>query len=158
MKHKFILSTIVLHVLLLGMISVHQGLSNKDIPTKELVENYLNAEKATMVKGATKGDIDRLLTLCMDEVIYEHVRFAAQVTGKKRIEEGMLLHLDDYEGSEQDTRFEVINIILGYKIVVVEYRQLFKANDNGKIQDIDRRKLTILEFDGSKICRIADYE
>ncbi len=158
MKYNFLLQTIIFQVLFIGVIAAQQGPSSKDIPTRELVEDYLRTLKTTMVKGAIQKDINHLLNLYTDNVIYEHKRFGAKVSGKKQITEGMLTHLNDYQGTEQNTRFEVINITLGYNIAIVEYRQIFKVKDGKSSRDIKRRKLTILLYDGTLINRITDYE
>ena len=158
MKYKLLLQTIIFQVLFIGVIAAQQGPSSKDIPTRELVEDYLMTLKTTMVKGASQKDINHLLNLYTDNVIYEHKRFGAKVSGKKQITEGMLTHLNDYQGTEQNTRFEVINITLGYNIAIVEYWQIFKVKDGKSSRDIKRRKLTILLYDGTLINRITDYE
>jgi ketosteroid isomerase-like protein len=125
---------------------------------RNLVDRYLEALRATMIKGSTKADVDRLLELYTDDVVYEHVRFGAKVMSKENGGKGMISHLGDYAGSAKETRFEIINVILGYKIAVIEYKQIFKAYEDHKIRTVNRRKVTMLEFEGSKIRRIRDYE
>jgi len=61
-------------------------------------------------------------------------------------------------GSEKETQFEVKSIIHGFNITVIEYVQHFKAKGKDKIEEIKRRKVTFLEFEGPKIKKILDYE
>ena len=105
MKYNFLLQTIIFQVLFIGEIAAQQGPSSKDIPTRELVEDYLRTLKTTMVKGAITKRYQSFVASYTDNVIYEHKRFGAKVSGKKQITEGMLTHLNDYQGTEQNTIF-----------------------------------------------------
>lgn len=123
----------------------------------QLVDNakkYIAAQEAAMAENATNETIENKLKLCADNVVYEHVEFQAKVEGKENMRRGMLSHL----GETRNPKFQILKVISGYNMVMVELTQSFEVRKDDQWEQITRRRVTFFEFQEDKIRRIVDYK
>ena len=116
-------------------------------------QQFLAAFQAMQQAGATEADVDRLLALCTDEVIYEHARVGAVVRGKKDLRAGFVAHL----GEVRKDRTRVVHSAQGPKLVALEISREFEVKDGDAWRPLKRTQLLVLDRDGQgKIRRVLD--
>ena len=118
-----------------------------------IVDRYLTLERARQAPGATTADIDRLLALMTDSVVYEHPRAAARRQGKAVMREGM----SHYLGTVRNGRDSVEQRTVAPGVVVLVTRSISEMLIDDKWQTVNRRAIRVFEFDGALICRIIEY-
>lgn len=118
-----------------------------------LSERYVKLLAATMEEKATPKDVDELLALCTDDMIYEHPRVGARIQGKEQGRRGRAGFL----GATRNPSLKIKNRIAGRGIVVLELALTAEAKRDAGWEPMVRTQVTILETDGSRIRRIADY-
>ena len=106
-----------------------------------------------MQQDATATDVDAFLGFCTDNLIYEDPVVKIRITGKDQLRTGMLSFL----GVTRKMRRTVTKKIVAAYVVVLQQAVLFEEKEGKAWKPRVRRQVTILEFDGSKICRISDY-
>jgi hypothetical protein len=124
---------------------------------RDVSDSYLAALCPTLARGASSSDVDRALTYCTDDVVYEHPLLGVRIEGKANVRAGMLAHLADYVGSHDDSGVLVLSRIVGNDAVALRIRETFVASADGKAARVDREKLRVLEFTDGRIRRILDY-
>jgi hypothetical protein len=80
-----------------------------------IVDRFMALERARQAPGATAADVDRLLALMIDSIVYEHPRAGARLRGKQVLREGMLRFL----GTARDARDSVVQRVSAPGVVVV---------------------------------------
>jgi hypothetical protein len=126
--------------------------SAEDASVEQLAEHALGARKKMMQRNATAADVDAFLGLCTDNLIYEDPVVNVRMEDKKQIREAMLHFL----GRTGDVKIVITNRLAVANVVVFEQQVSFQDKQNAGNTTI-RRQLTLLEFEGPKIRRIADY-
>jgi len=124
---------------------------------REAADDYLRALCPTLARGASESDLERVLSFCTDDVVYEHPIFGLKVEGKERIREGMRSHVADYVGTRDESGVVVLSRIVSKDAVAVQVRETFFVEQDGKRERIQRDKLRILEFREGRIRRVLDY-
>ena len=152
--NKFALRFLLV-VILFGLIAIipHVEVNAQDENLTRIVKRYLQARRATMLENSTAADVDALLALYTENVIYEHPRVKARIEGKAKMREGMLSFL----GVTKNTKIATLNFISGVNVVVAEYRVTFKTQEGSSWKTVSRTQVTLFEFEGDKIKRVVDY-
>jgi ketosteroid isomerase-like protein len=128
--------------------------SNSPKQLEQMAERALAAREKMMQQDATAADVDAFLAFCTDNLIYEDPVVKMKIEGKEQIRKGMSAFL----GVSRSARIVVTKRIAAANIVVLEQTVSFEAkqqDDSWKPQS--RQQVTIFEFEGLKIRRIADY-
>lgn len=132
--------------------SVSGSISPKQI--EQVAERAVTARQKVMQQAATAADVDAFLAFGTDNLIYEDPVVKMRIEGRDQIRQGMLAFL----GASRNARVTVTKRIAAANVVVLDQVVSFeeKQPDNSwKAQS--RHQVTIFEFEGSKIRRLADY-
>ncbi len=128
--------------------------SNSPKQLEQVAERAVAAREKMMQQDATAADVDAFLAFCTDSLIYEDPVVKMKIEGKEQIRKGMLSFL----GVSRNVRSVVTKRIAAANVVVLEQTVSFEAkqpDDRWKPQS--RQQVTIFEFEGLQIRRIADY-
>lgn len=140
--------------LLLFFIASSVSGSNSPKQIEQVAEDGVAARQKLMQQDATAADGDAFLAFCTDNLIYEDPVVKMKIEGKDQVRKGMLAFL----GVSRSARVVVTKRIAVANVVVFEQVVSFEE----KQQDYSwkpksRHQVTVFEFEGSKIRRIADY-
>ncbi|MBZ5729187.1 MAG: hypothetical protein LAP87_29970 [Acidobacteriia bacterium] len=128
-----------------------------DRPPAEIFQEYLRARTATMRRGATDVDINRLVSFYTDDIVYEDAKVKVHVEGKETLRSGIISHSSEYAGSALETRISVDSSISLANAVAAVITEVFWINGSAGRQEIQRKRLQVAEFRGDKICHFIDY-
>lgn len=118
-----------------------------------VAQRFVAAFQAVHQASATAADVDRLLALCTDELVYEHARVGAVVRGKSQIRAGFVAHLGEIRGD----RTQVVRSAQGPRFVALEVLRTFEVKDASGWHPVSRRQLLVLERDEQeRIRRVLD--
>lgn len=120
----------------------------------EIVEEYLIALSATMHGESDTENIDQLIVLYSDNIVYEHPKFGMKIESKKSVKSGLMAFLGSYGGTNRDVRIKKINRIIGSDVAAIEFEIRFKTKED---EEVVRKQVQILEIKDGKISRIIDY-
>ena len=118
-----------------------------------IVDRYLTLDRARQAPGATAADVDRVLALLSDSVVYEHPRANARLQGKATLREGMLRFI----GSMRSARDSVVGRTSAPGVVVIVTETHAEALRDGNWAPFSRRALRVFEVDGELIRRVIEY-
>jgi hypothetical protein len=118
-----------------------------------IVDRLMALERARQAPGATAADVDRLLELMTDSVVYEHPRANARLHGKAVLRQGMLSFL----GSMRNARDSVVERTTAPGVVVIVSETHAEMLRDGAWVSLRRRGLRLFEFDGDRVRRIIEY-
>ena len=121
--------------------------------SEDLAGDFLTRWRATMAEDATAGDVDRLLALYADSVVYEHPRVGVRIRGKEQIRGGMLRFL----GGTRRPRITVAHRAIVPGVVVLELQVGFEIRRGDGWEPSTRRQVTVLEIQDRLIVRMIDY-
>jgi ketosteroid isomerase-like protein len=121
--------------------------------SETLARVWLQRLAGTMEEQASEADVDRLLDLYNDDVVYEHPKAGARVAGKSAIRDGVSSHLHETRNPE----LQVVQLISGDNFAVVEVAVKFDIHDGSKWLPLSRRQVIVLEMKGERIQRIIDH-
>ena len=122
-------------------------------PLEQISLDAMAARAKMMEQNASSADVDRFLTFCADKLVYEDPVVSVRTEGKNNIRDGMSSHL----GETRNPHLHLINEIAAANVVVLEENLSFDYQQGAAWLHQIRRQVTIFEFDGEKIRRIADY-
>ena len=117
-------------------------------PQKDAVAQFYELRERTLDQRGSEADVDSLLRLLTEDAKYEHPLASVTMT-KAEARSGMLAHMR--EG--RDAKFALHNARFGDSFAVVEYSLTYSVE--GK--PINRSGVSIFEFRGDRISRIAEY-
>ncbi len=120
---------------------------------RAIAQKYLSAERDRQAQGATEKTVEAALAFLTDTVVYEHARVGARIEGKDALRKGML----NFLGTTRNARDEVVSQLSGPGVVVLELKQSFEAQRDGRWEAQTRNIVKVLEFDGENIRRVIDY-
>jgi hypothetical protein len=128
------------------------GLAHADeLPV--VAQRFVAAFQAMHQASSTPADVDRLLALCTDELVYEHARVGALVRGKSQIRAGFVAHL----GEIRRDRTQVVRSAQGPRFVALEVMRTFEVKDGTGWRPASRKQLLVLERDEQeRIKRVID--
>jgi ketosteroid isomerase-like protein len=116
-------------------------------------ERFIAAFQAMQQASSTAADVDRLLALCTDDLVYEHARAGAVVRGKSQLRGGFIAHLGEIRGD----RTQVVHSVQGVRFVALEVLRTFELKEGETWRPMSRKQLLILERnDQDRIRRILD--
>jgi hypothetical protein len=121
---------------------------------EQIAEQAAAARQKMMQQDATAADVDAFLALCTDGLIYEDPVVKMRIEGKAEIRKGMTAFL----GASRNARVVVTRRIAAANLVALEQTVSFEEKqDDGGWKPRSRDQVTIFEFEGSRIRRLADY-
>jgi len=98
------------------------------------IEKYLSALVSTMHGESTSKDVDKLIELYSEDIVYEHPKFGIRIETRKTVKEGLNSFIGSYGGKEGDAQIIKSNQIIGTDVIIVEFEINFLTNDNKKIK------------------------
>jgi len=120
---------------------------------KRTVREFYRLRERTLDQRGTEKDVIALLALMTDNVVYEHPRANVRMT-KEQAHAGMVAHLN--EG--KNAHISLQDIKAGNDFIVVELTLQYELPaKNGILEEITSKGMTIFEFGGDKIQRVAEY-
>ena len=123
-------------------------------PLERSAEQALAARQKMMQEHASAAEVDAFLTFFTDNVIYEDPVVNMRLEGKDTIRKGM----NGFLGATRNARITVTGRLSAANVVVLGQTVSFDSRDEGQPwKPQSRHQLTVFEFDGTKIRRIADY-
>ena len=120
----------------------------------ELITSYLLAQCQTMHGESTAEDVETLLALFTDDIVYEHPKVGIKLESKDVLREGKLNFLASYGGTEDNTTMELVSKITNNEVVIIKFNASFFTNSG---EQLNRTQTQVLEIDEGKISRIIDY-
>ena len=123
----------------------------------DMVDQYLSRLAATMNAEASAKNVEDLLDLYTDDVIYEHPKVGFKLEGKETIRKGMNSFLSSYAGTKKDVVIEIKNAIHTPLVSTVQFTISFLTNSKEGIKTISRDQVLVFEFKEGKIKRVLDY-
>jgi hypothetical protein len=132
--------------------SVTCSVSASDLP--RVAEQAIAARQKTMQQDATAADVDAFLAFGTEDLIYEDPVVKMKIEGRVQIRQGML----NFLGLSRRAQITITKQIAVANLVVLDQDVSFeeKQQDNSW-RPRSRHQVTILEFEGARIRRIADY-
>jgi ketosteroid isomerase-like protein len=128
--------------------------SNSPNPIERVAEQAVAARQKLMQQDATAADVDAFLAFGTDNLIYEDPVVKVKIEGRDEVRKGMVAFL----GVSRSARIVVTKCIAAANVVVLEQVVSFEEQQqDNRWKPESRRQVTIFEFEGSKIRRIADY-
>jgi ketosteroid isomerase-like protein len=121
--------------------------------TGSIARRYVELLTATWQEKATPQDLDALLSLYAEDAVYEHPRVGARIQGKDQIRMGM----GRFHGATRNPRLRIKSTIVGRGVVILEMEVQAEAKGEEAWEPLSRTQVTVLETDGTRIRRIADY-
>ena len=138
-------------VLFLSLFWVLGGARAEPLPP--IAERFLAAFHAIHQGAASPADVDRLLGLCTEDVVYEHSRVGAVVRGKADLRAGFLAHL----GETRSDTLRVLHVAQGQRFVALEVARTFDVKEEAGWRAVSRKQLLVLERDEhDRIRRVLD--
>jgi ketosteroid isomerase-like protein len=123
-------------------------------PAVNLVREYLQASNGAMQLDATERDIEKVLTFCADDFVYEHPAVKAKIEGKDKVRAGMA----GYLGFTKNATYRVRILASNKHVVITKVeRKFLTKQDDGGWKSGSRTNITIFEIENGKISRILDY-
>src|SRR5882757_7958635 len=136
--------------------SVTCSVSASDLPrqVERVAELAIAARQKAMQQNATAADVDSFLVLGTENLTYEDPVVKMKIEGKDQIRQGMV----NFLGLSRRAHIAITKQIAVANLVVLDQDVSFeeKQQDNSW-KPRSRHQVTILEFEGDRIRRIADY-
>jgi ketosteroid isomerase-like protein len=120
----------------------------------DVAEQAAAARTSAMQEKATVRDVDRFLSFTTDDLVYEDPVVKMRIQGKDAIRQG----LSGFLGATRNARSVVTRRIATANVVVLLQSVAFEEKqDGGGWAPRHREQVTVFEFEGPKIRKIADY-
>ena len=136
--------------------SITCSVSASDLPVQveRVAEQAIAARQKTMQQDATAADVDAFLAFATENLTYEDPVVKVKIEGRDQIRQGMVSFL----GLTRHAHIAIRRRIAVANLVVLDQDVSFeeKQQDNGW-KSRSRHQVTILEFEGARIRRLADY-
>ena len=121
---------------------------------ERIAAQALAARQKMMQVDAAPADVDAFLAFFTDDLVYEDPVVKMKIEGKDPIRKGMTGFL----GATRNTRIVVTGRLSAANVVVLGQTVSFDSRDEGQPwKPQSRQQVTVFEFEGTKIRRIADY-
>jgi hypothetical protein len=118
-----------------------------------IIRQFYSLRERTLDERGSEKDVNLLFGLMTPDAIYEHPRANVKMT-REQAHDGIIAHLN--EG--KNAHITLDNIKTGVDFIVVELTLQYDAPaTNGGFEKVNRRGITIFEFAGNKIQRVAEY-
>lgn len=136
--------------------SVTCSVSASDLPVQveRVAEQAIAARQKTMQQDATAADVDAFLAFGTEDLTYDDPVVKMKIEGRGQIRQGMV----NFLGLSRHAQITIKKQIAVANLVVLDQDVSFeeKQQDNSW-KPWSRHQVTIFEFEGAKIRRIADY-
>ena len=119
--------------------------------------DYIRARCATLVRGASEVEVERVLALIKDDAVIEHPMFGAVVKGKEAIRRGLVSHLAEYTGDRQESGIVVLGSVQSPGVVAFRTKTTFAVGEGSARRIIAREGLTVVEIKDGRISRLIEY-
>lgn len=106
-----------------------------------------------MQEGATAADVEAVLRLLADSVVYEHPQAGARLVGRATIGAGIQRFL----GATRNARLEVLREIVTGAALAAEERVTFEVPRNGGWTVASRTQLAVYYVQGDRVLREIQY-
>lgn len=147
------LTGLVLFIAAIGFVVPFLKGSAPPAAPQQIADRALAARETMMQQDATAANVDAFLELCTDNLVYEDPVVNMRIEGKAQIRTGMLGFL----GATRKAHRAETRRIATANVVVVEQTVSFEENESSGWTPRKRDQVTVFEFEGSKIRRVADY-
>jgi hypothetical protein len=125
-----------------------------DLEPIRIAEKAMAARQNAMQEKATAADVDAFLAFATDGLVYEDPVVNVRMEGRDSIRDAMVHFL----GAGRNASIVVTQRIAAANVVVLEQTvSLETKGADGRWTPRTRRQVTLLEFEGTKIRRLADY-
>ena len=119
----------------------------------DLARRYLAAREASMQEGAGSLQVEAVLALCSESVVYEHPRVGIKMSGLDAMRSGMTSFL----GASRNTRIKTTANLPGRDMIAAQTQVSFEGKDGAKWTAVHRQQVWVFEFKDKKITRIIEY-
>lgn len=120
---------------------------------RDIIREFYRLRERILDERGTEKDVVALLALLADDAIVEHPRADAKMD-KAQVRRGNMAHLN--EGKHAHITIHTVRA--GRDFMVVELTLEYDVPaQNGALEHIRRRVMTIFEFAGIRIRRVAEY-
>ena len=121
---------------------------------ERIAAQALAVRQKMMQVDAAPADVDAFLAFFTDDLVYEDPVVKMKIEGKDTIRKGMTGFL----GATRNARIVVTGRLSAANVVVLEQTVSFDSREEGQPwKPQSRQQVTVFEFEGTKIRRIADY-
>jgi ketosteroid isomerase-like protein len=118
-----------------------------------MARRWVQRLAATMEEHASPADVERLLEMYANDVVYEHPRAGARIEGKPLLREGILSHL----GETRAPKIQITQTIAGESFAIIELTVKMELRQDKQWVTMERRQVVVLELKDSRIQRIIDH-
>jgi ketosteroid isomerase-like protein len=119
-----------------------------------VAERVVAARQKMMQANATPADVQAFLALATEDLVYEDPVVKMKIEGREDIASG----LTSFLGQTRNAKIVVHKRIAAANVVVFDQTVSFDAKqDDGGWKPQTRDQVTIFEFEGSRLRRVADY-
>ena len=119
--------------------------------------DYIKARCATLARGASEADVEKVLSLIHEDAVIEHPGFDAVVKGKDAIRRGLMSHLADYTGNREESGIVVLGSVEAPGAVAFKTRTTFVVGEGSARKIVAREGLTVVEVKDGRISRLIEY-
>ena len=124
---------------------------------RAVATNYLRARCATLAKGATAADVEKVVELFAENAVIEHPKFGAVVKGRDAIRRGLLSHVGEYTGDSEESGVLLLEVLSSTGAVALKTRTTFVVGENAERKTIVREGMAIVEVSDGRISRLIEY-
>lgn len=110
-------------------------------------------KNATMQAGAGPADVERMLALLADSLVYEHPRARASIVGRTAFGDGVRGFL----GKTRKAEIRITGTLVTGAVVATRQEITFEAEREGHWYPDGRTQLTIFDIEDGRIARIVDF-
>ena len=149
---------IFVSILLWNILSL-ASISAAEFKPKEFANNYFNAWTATQSPKATMKDIEHYLSFLAEDLGHQHLPYDSDDSrnpdGKNNMRKGM----NHYLGVHTEYTGQLVNIALGYGVMVIQYDTLATGvhPQTKELITQEYRTLEVLEIESGKVSVIRKY-
>jgi hypothetical protein len=118
-----------------------------------IAEQYVALHEATQQESAGVAEVERLLDIFTEDVIYQNPRFAVVVNGKDASRTG----LSGMLGHTRKVKTEIRQRIVTLAAVALEVHKTLEAKRPEGWKPMEMTAIVVLELEGEKVKRITEW-
>ncbi len=99
------------------------------------------------------ADVEALVSLFSEDVVYEHPRVGARMEGRRAIADGMVAFL----GASRRPRATDVETVTAPGVVVLGFDLRMEVQQGGEWSPVARRQVVVLEISEGRIVRVIDH-
>lgn len=126
---------------------------------KEFANNYFTAWTATQSPQATSQDIEQYIALLTEDVGHQHLPYDPDDTRSPEGKNNMRKGMNHYLGAHTEYTATLVNLTLGYDVVVIQYDTFAKGihPQTKALITQQYRTVEVLEIEDGKVAVIRKY-